>query len=60
MSLSYLPAVYKDLVSGWRQTREPTKLECGLLGALCAAIVLAFLFWLNIQIPLLTLISQSP
>ena len=34
--------------------REPTKLECGLLGALLASIVLAFLFWLGIELSMLT------
>jgi hypothetical protein len=38
--------------------REPTKLECGLLGALGATIVLAVLFWLGIQFSLLQLIIQ--
>jgi hypothetical protein len=39
-----------------RQQREPTKLEYGLLGALLASIALAFLFWLGIQLSILTLI----
>jgi hypothetical protein len=39
-----------------RQQREPTKLECGLLGALLAPIALALLFWLGIQLSMLTLI----
>jgi hypothetical protein len=50
------PAALKDGVLAWRQQREPTKLECGLLGALLASIALAFLFWLGIQLSLLTLI----
>jgi hypothetical protein len=49
-------AVFKDAVSASRQKREPTKLECGLLGALLASIVLAFFFWLGIELSLLTLI----
>lgn len=49
-------AVLKDGVSAARQQREPTKLECGLLGALLASIVLAFLFWLGIELSMLTLI----
>jgi hypothetical protein len=48
--------VFKDGVSASRQKREPTKLECGLLGALLASIVLAFLFWLGIQLSVLTII----
>jgi hypothetical protein len=49
-------AVFKDGVSASRQKREPTKLECGLLGALLASIVLAFLFWLGIELSMLTII----
>jgi hypothetical protein len=49
-------AVLKDGVSAARQKREPTKLECGLLGALLASIVLAFFFWLGIKLSLLKLI----
>jgi hypothetical protein len=49
-------AVFKDGVSASRQQREPTKLECGLLGALLASTVLAFLFWLGIELSMLTLI----
>ncbi len=41
-----------------RQNREPAKLECGLLGALLASMVLAFLFWLAIQLSMLTLIIR--
>ena len=48
--------VLKDGVSASRQKREPTKLECGLLGALLASIVLAFLFWLGIELSMLTLV----
>jgi hypothetical protein len=54
--MSDFPAALKDGVLAWRQQREPTKLECGLLGALLASIALAFLFWLGIQLSLLTLI----
>jgi hypothetical protein len=49
-------AVLKDGVSASRQKREPTKLECGLLGALLASIVLAFFFWLGIELSLLSII----
>ena len=49
-------AVLKDGVSASRLKREPTKLECGLLGALLASIVLAFLFWLGIELSMLILI----
>jgi hypothetical protein len=48
-------AVLRDGASASRQKREPTKLECGLLGAVLASIVLAFLFWLSIQLSLITL-----
>ena len=48
-------AVLRDGASASRQRREPTKLECGLLGALLASIALAFLFWLSIQLTLITL-----
>ena len=49
-------AALKDGVSASRQKREPTKLECGLLGALLASIVLAFFFWLGIELSLLSII----
>jgi hypothetical protein len=49
-------AVLKDGISASRQKREPTKLECGLLGALLASIVLAFFFWLGIELSLLSII----
>jgi len=52
------PADIKGEIPAWRQTREPTKLECGLLGALIATIALGFLFWLGIQLSLLRLIVQ--
>jgi len=45
-------AVFKDGVSASRQKREPTKLECGLLGTLLASVALAFLFWLGIELSL--------
>jgi hypothetical protein len=45
----------KGEVSAWQQKREPTKLECGLLGALLASIALAFFFWLGIELSLITL-----
>ena len=48
-------SVLRDGASAARQKREPTKLECGLLGALFASIALAFLFWLSIQLSLITL-----
>jgi hypothetical protein len=50
------PAVLEGWVSAGRQKREPTKLECGLLGALLASTALAFLFWLGIQLSMLTVI----
>jgi hypothetical protein len=49
-------AVLKDGVSAARQKREPTKLECGLLGALLASTVLALMFGLGIQLSMLTLL----
>jgi len=51
-----LAVVLKDGFSAWQQQREPTRLECGLLGALLASMVLAFFFWLGIQLSMLTLI----
>jgi hypothetical protein len=53
-----LPADLKDEVPVWRQKREPTKLECGLLGALTATIALGILFWLGVQLSILQLIVQ--
>ena len=38
--------------------RQPTKLECGLLGALCATIVLAVLFWMLFQFSVLQFMIQ--
>jgi len=52
------PAALEDGVSAWQEKREPTKLECGLLGALLASIVLAFFFWLGIQLSMLTIIIR--
>jgi len=53
--MSDLPAVLKE---GATRQREPTKLECGMLGALCATIVLGVLFWLSIQFSLVSLLVQ--
>ena len=50
------PADLKHEASAWRQKREPTKLECGLLGALTATIALGVLFWLGVQLSILQLI----
>jgi hypothetical protein len=52
------PADLKDQVPAWRQQRAPTKLECGLLGALTATIFLGFFFWLGVQLSILRLIVQ--
>jgi hypothetical protein len=52
------PADIKGEVPAWRQKREPTKLECGLLGALSATIVLGLLFWLSVELSILQLIVQ--
>ena len=49
-------AVLEREVSARQQQREPTKLECGLLGALIASINLAFLFWLGLQLTMLRLL----
>jgi hypothetical protein len=51
--LSDLSTDLKDGLSALRQRREPTKLECGLLGALAATIVWAVLFWLGVQLSML-------
>jgi hypothetical protein len=53
--MSDFSADFKDQA---KPQRLPTKLECGLLGALCATIVLALLFWLGIQFSLLQLVAQ--
>ena len=50
--------VSADFEDQAKPKRQPTKLECGLLGALCATIVLAALFWLGIQLSLLQLMVQ--
>jgi hypothetical protein len=49
-------AAFKDGISASRQKREPTKLECGLLGALLASTVLALMFGLGIELSVLTII----
>jgi hypothetical protein len=54
--MSDVSADFKDNQA--KPQRVPTKLECGLLGALCATIVLAMLFWLGIQFSLLQLMAQ--
>jgi hypothetical protein len=53
--MSNVSADFKDQAT---QQREPTKLECGLLGALCATVVLAVLFWLGFQFSILQLMVQ--
>jgi hypothetical protein len=53
--VSDLSADFKDQA---KPQREPPKLECGLLGALCATIVLAVLFWLGFQFSILQLMIQ--
>jgi hypothetical protein len=53
--MSDVSADFKDQAE---PQREPTKLECGMLGALCATIVLALLFWLGIQLSVLQLMIQ--
>jgi hypothetical protein len=52
------PPVLTDTVFASHQNREPTKLECGLLGALLATIVLGVLFWIGVQFSILNLIIQ--
>ena len=49
------PALFQSGLAAGRQKREPTKLECGMIGALLASIVLAFFFWLGLQLSLLQL-----
>ena len=51
--MSDLSTDLKDGVSALRQRREPTKLECGMLGALTATIVWGVLFWLGLQLSML-------
>ena len=53
-----MPDLSADFKDAATRQREPTKLECGLLGALAATIVLAILFWLSIQLSLLQLAIQ--
>ena len=55
MVMSDFAALFKEGISAGQQKREPTKLECGLIGALLASIVLAFFFWLGLQLSLLQL-----
>jgi hypothetical protein len=55
MAMPDYPALFRDGISAGQQKREPTKLECGLLGALLASIVLAFFFCLGLQLSLLQL-----
>jgi hypothetical protein len=55
MAMPDYPALFRDGVAAGQQKREPTKLECGLLGALLASIVLSFFFWLGLQLSLLQL-----
>jgi hypothetical protein len=44
-------AVLKNAIATSWQKREPTKLECGMLGALlaCSTIALGILLWLGTQ-----------
>jgi hypothetical protein len=58
MVMADFTAALERGVSAGHQKREPTKLECGLLGALLASIVLAFLFWLGLQLSVLSLIIR--
>jgi len=53
--MSNFAALFKDGIAVGQQRREPTKLECGLLGALLASIVLSFFFWLGLQLSVLQL-----
>ena len=53
--MSEVSTLFQGGLSAGQQKREPTKLECGLLGALLASIVLAFFFWLGLQLSLLQL-----
>jgi len=56
--MSDFSAAEEGKISAGRQNREPTKLECGLLGALLASIVLSFFFWLAVQLSILTLVIR--
>jgi hypothetical protein len=53
-----MPDFSADLKDEATRQRQPTKLECGLFGALSATIVLGILFWLGIQFSFLKLIIQ--
>jgi hypothetical protein len=53
--LSDLSSDLKGGSSTLHQRREPTKLECGLLGALTATVVLGVLFWVGVQLSILNL-----
>jgi hypothetical protein len=53
-----MPNFSADFKDAATRQREPTKLECGLLGALSATIVMGVLFWLGIQFSLLKLMIQ--
>jgi hypothetical protein len=55
---SVMSDISANLKDGAAPQRELTKLECGLLGALFATIVLGFLFWLGIEFSFLNLIVQ--
>jgi hypothetical protein len=56
MVMADFTAALEREVSARQQQREPTKLECGLLGALLASTVLALMFGLGLQLSLLTII----
>jgi len=53
-----MPDLSADLNAETPRQRVPTKLECGLFGALSATIVLSFLFWLGIEFSFLKLVIQ--
>jgi len=53
-----MPDFSADLKDEATRQRQPTKLECGLFGALSATIVLGILFWLGIQFSFFKLIIQ--
>ena len=53
-----MPNFSADLKDEATRQRQPTKLECGLFGALSATIVLGILFWLGIQFSFFKLIIQ--
>jgi hypothetical protein len=56
MAMPDYPTLFQSGLATGHQKREPTKLECGLIGALLASIVLAFFFWLGLQSSLLQLV----